>query len=248
TGGMSYPATGSTGDGYKMARALGHTIVPPRPALAPIILEDPYIPELEGLSLRNITLSLMRKNKVLFQELGEMVFTDRGISGPLALSASSHMKDDAGEYVIELDLKPGLDREKLDKRILRDFDAYANKQYKNALGDLLPAKLIPVFITLSGIDALRPVHQITRAERMRLTTLFKEWKLKPSALAPMEEAIVTSGGVHVKEVNPATMESKLVRGLYFAGEILDVDALTGGFNLTIAFATGHAAGMHCLST
>lgn len=247
TGGMSYPATGSDGDGYKIARALGHTIITPRPALVPIILADGWTKRLEGLSLRNIRISLIRNKNTVFDGLGEMVFTDMGISGPLALSASSHMKDDAGAYKIVLDLKPGLDHGKLGRRILRDFGIYSNKRYKNALGDLLPKKLIPTFIELSGIDPDRPVHQITGGERADIVRLLKGWTVQPHGLASFKEAVITSGGIHVKQVHPATMESRLVRGLYFAGEILDVDALTGGYNLTIAFSTGHAAGTHCLN-
>lgn len=246
TGGMSYPLTGSTGDGYRMARALGHTVTPLRPALVPIVLKDPYIPRLEGVSLRNVRLRLRRGGKTLFDELGELVFTRDGVSGPLALSASSLMTEDPEGYALTLDLKPGLDEDKLDKRLLRDFEAYSNKQFKNALGDLLLKKLIPVFIELSGIDSLRPVHQISRPERARLSALLKGWTLRPARLGDMDEAIVTAGGVSVKEVDPATMESKKVRNLHFAGEILDVDALTGGYNLTIAFSTGYAAGTHCL--
>jgi predicted Rossmann fold flavoprotein len=246
TGGMSYPLTGSTGDGYRMAQALGHTVTPLRPALVPIVLKDPYIPRLEGVSLRNVRLRLRRGGKTVVDELGELVFTRDGVSGPLALSASSLMTEDPEGYQLTLDLKPGLDGDKLDKRLLRDFEAYSNKQFKNALGDLLLKKLIPVVIELSGIDPLRPVHQISRSERARLSALLKGWTLRPARLGHMDEAIVTAGGVRVKEVDPAAMESKIVRNLHFAGEILDVDALTGGYNLTIAFSTGHAAGTYCL--
>jgi len=246
TGGESYPATGSTGDGYRIARALGHSITPLRPALVAISLKDPFVADLEGLSLKNVQLSLLRKGKTVFSELGEMLFTEKGISGPLALSASSHMKQPACEYAIELDMKPGLDLGRLDRRLLRDFGAYSNRQFNNALGDLLPGRLIPVCIRFSGVDPLKPVHQVTAEERARLAGFLKRWRLLPEALGPIKEAIVTGGGVRVREVDPKTMESRLVSGLHFAGEVLDVDALTGGYNLTIALSTGHAAGSHCL--
>jgi hypothetical protein len=212
----------------------------------PIILSDAFVGDLEGLSLKNVRLSLLCGRKTVFSELGEALFTRTGISGPLALSASSYIKDDARAYTIELDMKPGLDNGKLDARMLRDFAAYSNKRFKNALNDLLPGRLIPVFVGLAGIDPEKPVHQVDANERARLAGLFKRWALHPETLGPIEEAIVTSGGVSVREVDPKTMESKLVRGLHFAGEVLDVDALTGGYNLTIAISTGHAAGSHCL--
>ncbi len=247
TGGVSYSSTGSTGDGYRIAEDLGHSIVDPRPALIPIVLSEEYINSLEGVSLRNVTLELRHKKKTIFKDIGELVFTSDGISGPLALTASSYMKKEISEYNLIIDLKPALDFDKLNKRIVNDFEMFSNKQFKNALNDLLIKKLIPIFIELSEIDETKPANQITRIERERFVSLIKEWILSPIQLSPIEQAIVTSGGVSVKQVNPKTMESKLVQGLHFAGEVLDVDALTGGYNLTIAFATGHAAGAHCLN-
>ncbi len=246
TGGASYPRTGSTGDGYALARQAGHTVVPPTPSLIPIVTREDWCRDLMGLSLRNVTLTLAdtRRNKVLFQELGEMLFTHFGISGPLVLSASCHMEQDRlRDYCLSIDLKPGLSAQQLDARLLRDFEAYHNRDFQNALGDLLPRKLIPVVVSLSGIPGQEKVHQITREQRQALVQLLKGLPVTPQAFRPLEEAIVTCGGVAVKEVNPRTMESKLCPGLYFAGELLDVDAYTGGYNLQIAFSTGHAAGM-----
>lgn len=246
TGGVSYPSTGSTGDGYKIAKDLGHDIVNPRPALIPIVLSEEYINTLEGISLRNVTLELRHKKKTVFKDIGELVFTSDGISGPLALTASSYMKKEISEYKLIIDLKPALDFDKLNKRVVKDFEMFSNKQFKNALNDLLIKKLIPIFIELSKIDETKQANQITKVERERFVSIIKEWTLTPIELSPIDQAIVTSGGVSVKQVNPKTMASKIVSGLHFAGEILDVDALTGGYNLTIAFATGHAAGAYCL--
>lgn len=244
TGGLSYPLTGSTGDGLRMARSLGHTVTPLRPSLVPLCSEDPDCGEMQGFSLKNVTLTLLdRAGKPLYSELGEMMFTHFGVTGPLVLSASAHMRGaDHGPYSVEIDLKPGLDEKKLDARILRDFDKYRNRDFANALGDLAGRAMIPVLVRRSGIAPDTKVNAITRAQRQQLVALFKAFRIQISGTRPVEEAIVTSGGVAVGEVNPRTMESKLVPGLFFAGEILDVDAYTGGFNLQIAWSTGHLAG------
>lgn len=245
TGGFSYPATGSTGDGYRMARDLGHTIVAPRPALVPIVARENWCTELMGLSLRNVVLTLYNASgKVLFRELGEMLFTHFGVSGPLVLSASSYMDGDPKKYRLEIDLKPGLDTAQLDARLLRDFSEVQNRDFSNSLDRLLPRKLISVVVQLSQIAAHTKVNAITREQRHALVGLLKAFPITPKEFRPVEEAIVTAGGVSVKEVNPKTMESKLVKGLYFVGELLDVDAVTGGFNLQIAWSTGFAAGSH----
>lgn len=245
TGGESYPGTGSTGDGYRLARMLGHEVTRIRPSLIPIETEDSFCKEMQGLSLRNVTLTVTKGKKKIFSELGEMLFTHFGVSGPLVLSASSHMDDEIiGEYVLHIDLKPGLSPEQLDARLLRDFEKYKNKDFLNALGDLLPRKMIPVMVRRSGIEGTSKVHQITRQQRRNLVELVKDFTIIPKAFRPINEAIVTAGGVSVKQVDPKTMESKLCRGLYFAGEVLDLDAYTGGFNLQIAFSTGFAAGTH----
>ena len=245
TGGKSYPKTGSTGDGYKFAKELGHTINKIYPSLVPLVTEEDWVKEVQGLSLKHIDLSVFNKNKEeIFKERGEMIFTHFGLSGPLVLSASSHMRDMANDkYKISLDLKPALSHEKLDLRIQRDFAKYSNKYFKNSLGDLLPSKLIPIFIKFSEIDYDKTVNQITRSERRNLVNLFKNLELHVKNYRPIEEAIVTSGGVNVDEIDPGTMESKLNKGLYFAGEVIDVDGYTGGFNLQIAFSTGYLAGL-----
>lgn len=245
TGGMSYPMTGSDGDGYRLAKQAGHTIVKPTPSLIPIVTKEPWCKDLMGLSLKNVTLTLTdtAAGKVLYQELGEMLFTHFGISGPLVLSASSHMREEKmADYTLTIDLKPGLSIEQLDARLLRDFAKNLNKDFLNSLSDLLPRKMIPVMVALSGIDGEEKVNQITKEQRATLVGLFKGMRVTPQAFRPIEEAIITSGGVNVKEVNPKTMESKLVKGLFFAGEVLDVDAFTGGYNLQIAFSTGVLAG------
>lgn len=245
TGGESYPGTGSTGDGYRLARMLGHEVTRIRPSLIPIETEDSFCKEMQGLSLRNVTLTVTKGKKKMFSELGEMLFTHFGVSGPLVLSALSHMDDEImGEYVLHIDLKPGLSPEQLDARLLRDFEKYKNKDFLNALGDLLPRKMIPVMVRRSGIEGTSKVHQITRQQRRNLVERVKDFTIIPKAFRPINEAIVTAGGVSVKQVDPKTMESKLCRGLYFAGEVLDLDAYTGGFNLQIAFSTGFAAGTH----
>ena len=248
TGGKSYPGTGSAGDGYAMAQELGHRIIPLKPSLIPIVTEEDWCRKSQGLSLKNVTLSVtdQKRKKVIFSELGEMLFTHFGVSGPVVLSASSHIREPEPErYKLEIDLKPGLTDQQLDVRILRDFAEQANKDFGNSLGALLPRKIIPVIVRLSGIPYEQKVNQITREMRGDLCRLLKHLSLTVAGFRPIEEAIVTSGGVDVKEVNPKTMESKKVAGLFFAGEILDVDAYTGGFNLQIAFSTGYTAGLSC---
>ena len=245
TGGKSYPATGSDGSGYTLAAAAGHTIIPPRASLVPIICEntDKQFSALMGLSLRNVTLNLIEKKsgKTIYSELGEMLFTHFGISGPLALTASSYMALPT-DYRITIDCKPGLTAEQLDARLLRDFEQSPNRAFGNALDALLPRSLIPVVVEKSGIPAERRVNQMTREERQRLGALIKAFPLTPQALRPIEEAVITAGGVNVKEIDPRTMQSKLVKGLAFAGEVIDVDAVTGGYNLQIAWSTGYLAG------
>ena len=245
TGGKSYPATGSDGSGYRLAAEAGHTILPPRPSLVPIICEntDKQFQALMGLSLRNVTLTLIEKKsgKTVYSELGEMLFTHFGISGPLALTASSYMERPA-DYRITIDCKPGLAPEQLDARLLRDFSAAPNRAFGNALEALLPRSLIPVVVAKSGIPTDRRVNQLTREERQRLGALLKAFPLTPQALRPIEEAVVTAGGVSVREIDPRTMRSRLAEGLAFAGEVIDVDAVTGGYNLQIAWSTGYLAG------
>jgi len=242
TGGLSYPKTGSTGDGYKIASALGHTIIPPRPSLVPIVTRE-NCSELAGLSLKNVKISLFPAdmNKLLYSEQGELLFTHFGISGPLALSASFYIDNPGSGYKILTDLKPALDVKKLDARILRDFDKYKNKQIQNALNDLLPQKLIPFVISQSNIHPDKRVNEITSAERRRVLDVLKGFELTFAGLRPIDEAVITDGGVDTREINPKNMESKLIRGLRFAGEIIDVAAFTGGYNLQIAFSTAYAA-------
>ena len=243
TGGMSYPSTGSTGDGYRFARDLGHTVIPATPSLVPFEVEEDWCTDLQGLSLKNVGLKLfMDKAKAVYDGFGEMLFTHFGVSGPLVLTASCYYdKDKTGRFL--LDLKPALDEQQLDKRILRDFDDAPNRQFKNSLGGLFPSKLIPVMIRLSGIDPEKPVNSITREERLAFGKLIKNLPMTIKKTRSFNEAIITRGGVSVKEVDPSTMQSKLVSGLYFAGEVLDVDTVTGGFNLQVAWSTGHLAGM-----
>lgn len=245
TGGMSYPLTGSTGDGYKMAKELSHTVTELKPSLVPLTVHEGFCSKLAGLSLKNVTLSVFEegKKKPVFSELGEMLFTHFGISGPLTLSASSHMrKMGKATYTAYIDLKPALSPEQLDSRILRDFEDEKNKDFANSLDKLLPKSIIPVIISLSGIEPALKVNQISREMRGELCKVIKALPLHIMGFRPIEEAIITGGGISVKEINPSTMESKLVKGLYFAGEIIDADAYTGGFNLQIAFSTGFAAG------
>ena len=244
TGGLSYPTTGSTGDGHRMAGELGHTQKECTPALVPMEIKEPWCGQLQGLSLKNVTLTMACGKKKVWQGFGEMLFTHFGISGPLVLSASSYYNKckDKDDVTVTIDLKPALTAEQLDKRILREFEQNLNKQLKNVIGSLYPSKLTPVMIDLSGIGGEKKIHEITRQERDRLTTVTKGLQMHVSGLRDYTEAIITQGGVKVKEVNPSTMESKLVKGLYFAGELLDLDAVTGGFNLQIAWSTGHLAG------
>ena len=243
TGGVSYPSTGSTGDGYRFARALGHTVTEIQAALIPFETEEEWPKTLSGLSLRNVTLrAYSTKGKLVFEELGEMLFTHFGVSGPLVLSASSFLTGNPAGAKLNIDLKPGLSQEELDRRLLRDFDSNIRRQFVHSLGALLPKRLIPVLVAQSGIPAETPVHQITREQRLGLVSCLKALPLTVKCALPVEQAIITRGGVSVKEVNPSTMESKLLPGLYFAGELLDVDACTGGYNLQIACSTGALAG------
>lgn len=242
TGGMSYPLTGSTGDGYALAQKFGHSIIEPKAALVPMESKDTVCKELQGLTLKNVSVTMTNENgKELGQEFGEMLFAHFGLTGPVILSLSSSVPK-MGKWTIAIDLKPALSEEQLDARILRDFAKYANKQLINALSELLPKKMIPAVIRKAGIDERKAVHDITKTERMALLNTLKRFEIECFALRPIEEAIITSGGVCVREVNPSTMESKKQKGLFFAGEVLDVDAYTGGFNLQIAYATGRLAG------
>lgn len=241
TGGASYPRTGSTGDGYRLASAVGHTIVTPCGSLVPLVCAGKTCRDLMGLSLRNIGVRFIKDGKTLYSDEGEMLFTHFGVSGPTILSASSVIGK-RYPVTMSIDLKPALDYETLDKRLLRDISENKNKIYSNLLCGLLPAKLIPVFVSLSGIDPDKKANEITKEERKRICELLKNLSFTVAGTRPVEEAIVTSGGISVKEINPSTMESRLVKGLYFAGEVIDVDAYTGGYNLQIAFSTGHLAG------
>lgn len=243
TGGLSYPLTGSNGAGYRFARELGHTVTETRPSLVPLESEDDCCAQMQGFSLKNVTLSAYEDERLIYKEHGEMLFTHFGVSGPLVLSASSHMRNfGRAKYRLEIDLKPALDEKKLDARILRDFEKYSNKEFKNALADLAGHTMIPVLVRLSGIPEDTKVNSITREQRMRLLRLFKAFPVSVSGTRPIDEAIVTAGGVSTKEIDPRTMGSKLVQGLYFAGEVLDLDGYTGGFNLQIAWSTGFVAG------
>ena len=243
TGGLSYKSTGSTGDGFKFAKEFGHQTTKTYPSLVPFNIKEDYCKELQGLSLKNVTLKLIKDDKVLYEELGEMLFTHFGVSGPLVLSASSFVADKMEDgYKISIDLKPALDESTLDKRILRDFDKYKNKNFNNSLSDLLPKKLIPIIIRLSGIDEYKKVNEITKEERQKLVQLIKNLEFNIDSLRGYDEAIITKGGIDVKEINPKTMESKIVPGLYFVGEVLDLDSLTGGYNLQLAWSTGYVAG------
>lgn len=243
TGGLSYPTTGSTGDGYRFAKESGHRFVECKPSLVPLVTMEAWCKDVMGLALKNVSVKLLNGKKELYSGFGEMLFTHFGISGPLILSASSYyVKKNKGEAQVVIDLKPALDKEQLDKRLLRDFDENKNKQFKNALGGLFPSKLTPIMIQLSGIDPEKKVNEITRVERQSFVELIKNLPLTIVGTRDFNEAIITQGGVSVKDVNPSTMESKLVQGLFFAGEVLDLDAMTGGFNLQIAWSTGHLAG------
>lgn len=251
TGGKSYPVTGSTGDGYKLAKDLGHTITKIEPSLVPLTSHDEVCKELQGLSLRNVAIQLQICDKVVYKDFGEMLFTHFGVSGPIVLSASSYLVKTKnieqilkeGKVELEIDLKPALSEEKLDARILRDFEEQKNKQFKNSLYKLLPQKLIPVIIEKTNINESKKINEITKQERQKLVNELKHFKISINGTRPIEEAIVTSGGINIKEINPKTMESKLINGLYFAGEIIDVDCLTGGYNLQVAWSTGYTAGI-----
>ncbi len=243
TGGKSYPATGSDGNGYALAKSLGHTIQKPRPCLSALVSSDDFIQDLQGLSLKNVSIRLQKDGKTVYTDFGEMLFTHFGISGPVILSASSNIKDfNGGEYSVLVDLKPALDDKTLDKRILRDFSENCNKNFANSLNALLPKKLIPVIISRSGIEPDLKVNEINRESRLKLGRLIKNFKIRITDFYDIDAAIVTGGGVSVNEIEPKTMKSKLVDNLYFAGEIIDVDAYTGGFNLQIAFSTGVLCG------
>ena len=245
TGGKSYSATGSSGDGYTLAQQAGHTIVPIKPSLVSLECHEGFCTDLMGLALKNVEIKAVdtKKNKIIYEDFGEMLFTHFGVSGPMILSASSHMREmEKGRYEIHIDLKPRLTAEQLDARILRDFSENNNKNFINSLGGLLPRKMIPVAVKLSGIRPTEKVNQITKEQRQKLVQVLKDIKVTVTDFSPVEEAIVTSGGVKTSEINPKTMESKLVSNLFFAGEVIDVDAYTGGFNLQIAFSTGHLAG------
>jgi len=255
TGGKSYPLTGSTGDGYLIAKNIGHKVTEIRPSLVPLVIyEKNECKEMQGLSLRNVGIKIIdeSKNKLIYEDFGEMIFTHFGISGPTILSGSAHlvrykeidnlMKEQ--KIKLQIDLKPALTEEQLDERILRDFKEFKNKQFKHALDKLLPQKMIPIVIKKTKINEEKRVNEITKEERRNLVKVLKKFELTIKDFRPVEEAIITSGGINIKEINPKTMESKLVKGLYFAGEIMDVDSYTGGFNLQIAYSTGYTAGMH----
>ena len=244
TGGVSYPATGSTGDGYAMARKLGHTIVEPRGSLVPLVSPDEFCARMQGLALRNVAVRVFDgRKKPIYEDFGELLFTHFGVSGPIALSASAHMRDFAKKsYTMCIDLKPALDEDALDKRLLRDFEEFKNREFRNALGGLCNRLMIPVVVARSGIEPGKQVNSITREERQELLRLLKNFEVRISGPRPVDEAVITSGGVETREIVPGTMASKLVRGLHFAGEIINADAYTGGFNLQIAWATAFAAG------
>ena len=249
TGGKSYPATGSTGDGYILAAQVGHKITDIRPSLVPIVTEESWVKDLMGLSLRNVELSVVAKNKVQAKMFGEMMFTHFGITGPIVLSLSHTVgklmrKKNIGTIGLDINLKPALSPETLDKRLQKDFDLYSKKQLINGMKDLLPSRLIPLIIELAGIDPQKPINQISKEERQQIGYMLQHMPLTVKGLRPVEEAIVTAGGISLKEFNPKTMESKLVKGLYGAGEVLDIDAFTGGYNLQAAFSTGYVAAMH----
>lgn len=245
TGGLSYPTTGSTGDGYRFAREQGHTVTELSPALVPFVTKETVVKELQGLPLRNINVRILKGSKVLYEEFGEMLFTHFGVSGPVLLSASSFVADALKKepLILSIDLKPALTVQQLDARILRDFEEFKNKQFKNALAHLLPSKMMPVIVARSGIDPEKKVNEITRQERQQMIGAVKDFRLTITGLRDYKEAIITQGGVSVREVDPSTMESKIVKNLYFAGEVLDLDAVTGGFNLQIAWSTGYLAGI-----
>lgn len=241
TGGLSYPKTGSDGDGYILAKQAGHTVVKTKPSLVPLEIKESYCRYLMGLSLKNISVSFEQNGKIIYNDFGEMLFTHFGVSGPVILSGSCHIDEPKG-VILHIDLKPALSIEQLDDRVLRDFSKYSSRELSNALNDLYPKSLIPIIIKLSGIRPDTKVSQISKEMRMRLVNITKDMRLTVSGFRPFDEAIITSGGVCTKEINPSTLESKLCKGLFFCGEVIDVDAYTGGFNLQIAFSTGRLAG------
>lgn len=244
-GGKSYQKTGSDGDGYRLAESVGHTITDIKPSLVPLVSPDKYCADMMGLSLKNVTLNLYDRDRIIYSESGEMLFTHFGVSGPLVLSASSHIREmQSGRYKILIDLKPALTPEQLDNRIQRDFSENLNRDFINGIRKLLPAKMIPVIVRLSGISPEQKVNSITREQRRKFGELLKAFPVRISDFRPVEEAIITSGGISVREINPKTMESKIIQGLFFAGEVIDVDAYTGGFNLQIAFSTAYSAILH----
>lgn len=246
TGGLSYPTTGSTGDGYRFAKEYGHTVTELSPSLVPLYVSESYIKELMGLSLKNISITINCGSKKIYSDFGELLFTHFGVSGPVILSASRYIIpyiNSKEGITLSIDLKPALTIEQLDARVLRDFDKFKNKQFKNSLGQLLPKKLIDVIIRLSYIDPDKQVNSITKEERLRLVNLLKNFTFNINKLAPYNQAVITKGGINIKEINPSTMESKLIKNMYFVGEVLDLDALTGGFNLQIAWSTGYLAGI-----
>ncbi len=251
TGGKSYPVTGSTGDGYKIAMELGHAITKIKPSLIPLVSDNEICKDMQGLSLKNVSIKLKDKEKIIYQDFGEMLFTHFGVSGPIVLSASAYLirykdinvKLKNKEIMLEIDLKPALTEEKLDARVLRDFSEAKNRELKNSLDKLLPQKLIPVIIEKTKIDKYKRVNEITKEERQKLIKTIKHLEINIVGTRPIEEAIITSGGIETKEINPKTMESKIIKGLFFAGEIIDVDCLTGGFNLQVAWSTGYTAGL-----
>jgi predicted Rossmann fold flavoprotein len=244
TGGVSYPATGSTGDGYRMARAVGHTLTPPVGSLVPLVSPDPACPAMQGLALKNIGIKVQdQRNRTVFEEFGELLFTHFGLSGPVILTASAYLRNyEKNRYTVSIDLKPALDEKKLEARLLRDIDARKNQSFSALVGGLVPHSMIPVIVERCGVQGETKVNSLTREERKKLESILKHFDLPITGARPVEEAIVTSGGIRVNEINPTTMESKIVKGLYFAGEMIDADACTGGFNLQIAWATGRAAG------
>jgi len=244
TGGMSYSQTGSTGDGYRMAQQLGHSIIEPKPALVPLVTREAWVKDLQGLSLKNVAVQAIINNKAKAEQFGEMLFTHYGVSGPIILSISSLIKEHLASPVkLKIDLKPALSNEQLDARLLRDFNKYEGKHLNNSLDDLLPQRMIPIILELSGLDIHKQANQITKKERGILVHSLKNLYITVTGTRPLNEAIITSGGINVKEINSSTLESKIIKGLYFAGEVIDVDALTGGYNLQIAFSTGYLSGI-----